>query len=619
MRCAPLVTRPAHDRRMLVRKLLSEIHCVLGATYRRRVLLLVGGLSLIGVIEVLGIGSILPFLAVAGNPEVIQSNVELNRIFHALGFRDTQTFVVFLGAVSLLLVTLGNALNLAVAWAFTRFAIKQGQRISAFLLERHLAKPYEYYFRHNIADVVTQIFLEVRKVTSGVLQPIVTMFSRMASVIAVLGLLLYVNAPITLAVAAFFSCLYFLLFRFHRDTLYQLGKRAAEADTLRVKNALEALGAIKEVKTFKAEKHFLDLFEKTSSVLSHTESAAFLAAHGPRYMIEALAFGALVVVALVLALHTPGASNVVPVLALFGFAGYRLLPAIQQVFTGAASIRFNRDALQRVADEFAQTDRVEVREHEDSASMPSVWKQIELCDVGVCFEGRSAPGLNGVRLSICRGMSVGVMGKTGAGKSTLIDLLAGLIQPTSGSVRVDGVMLSDMRARWLDCIGYVPQSPHFLDATVAENIAFGVALADVDMPRVRVAAEHACIADFVERGLPDGYATRIGDSGVRLSGGQRQRLAIARALYRRPGLLLLDEATSAVDEETEAEILRRLHASEDRTIVLVTHRIKTLRICDQVLLFDNGRLAECGTYDALRQSSGLFSSMTTERVHDETV
>ena len=603
-------------------QLLAEIRCVMGPGHKGSVLLLVFGLSFVGLVEVLGIGSILPFLAVSADPDLVHSNVVLGKIFHFFGFPDVAAFIVCIGVVSLLLVTLGNVLNLAVAWAVTRFAIMQGQRISSFLLERHLTKPYEYYYRHSIADLVGQIFLEVRKVTSGVLQPLVTMLSRVATILAIFGLLLYVDTYVTLAVALFFSSFYYLLFRFYRDSLYQLGKRAAEGDAARVKNAIEALGAIKEVKTFKAEKYFLELFEKTSSVVSNAESKAFLAAHGPRYALEALAFGALVIVALTLTLRPDGGRHVIPLLALFGFAGYRLLPAIQQVFTGAASVRFNRGALERVAEEFARRDFSRASEGEPEAGTAFTttdWKKIEFVNVGVRFDGRPVPGLDDIHLTVRRGMSIGVMGKTGAGKSTLIDVLAGLIEPTTGSLYVDGVPLSRMRKRWLDCIGYVPQTPHFLDATLAENIAFGTALGRVDMPRIRLAAEQACIGDFVESALPDGYMTRIGGGGVRLSGGQRQRLAIARALYRNPNLLLLDEATSAVDEATEGEILKKLHASHDRTIVLVTHRIETLRICDQVLIFESGRLAESGAYEALMQTSDLVTCIARASRQDETV
>ncbi|MGE5209477.1 MAG: ABC transporter ATP-binding protein, partial [Alphaproteobacteria bacterium] len=357
------------------------------------------------------------------------------------------------------------------------------------------------------------------------------------------------------------------------------------------REAQQMLGGIKPVKVHRAEEHFLGRFAVHSDIMARMYARTPIFANSARYLVEPLAFGGLVIAVLLLAARGRDFSDILPNLGVMALAGYRLLPSLQLVYSQLTQVSSMRHAVDEVYDEFvaAESERpvapVAGAEVVDSVS-PLRWENaITLCDVGYHYPGAARPTLEGISLSISKNTSLGVIGATGSGKSTLVDLLLGLYHPTEGEILIDGHPLTPaLVPSWQASIGYVPQDIFLIDDTVARNIAFGLPDEEIDDGQLREACAMAQILDFVEGELPDGFATNVGERGIRLSGGQRQRLGLARALYRRPSMLILDEATSALDVATEAKLLEALRGlSSKLSMVVAAHRPSAVANCDQLL------------------------------------
>lgn len=594
-----------------MRELFRNLSLILEAKNRRQVTVILVFMVLLGGIEVLGIGSILPFLAVVSDPGLIHSNRVLSRIYQTLSLQSERELVFLLGAGCFVLVTAGNLLNAYSGWLLSRFVTATGNRISTLLIGDHLRRPYATRVDRHTSDVVTGLFVDVRKLTQGVLMPGLNVTSRMVVVIAVFALLIAVDPVIALTATAVLGVVYVALYRTLRHKIFETGRRAEQGDATRMRVALEALSAIKEVKVFGIDQYFVRRFSAVSTVVGRAETNFHLMSHTPRYAIEAIAFGGVVAVALYLTRDPRGMVKALPVIALFTFAAYRLLPSVQQIFSGVATVRFHAPALAAVA---AEMVKVRGRRSDDKMHVPqpldSAWSAINVIGASMAYPGRPSPVLDRVEISITRNQKVGIVGATGSGKSTLIDLIVGLTDPTSGEVRVGDQTLPLVREEWFREIGYVPQNTVLLDATIKENIAFGVEVASIDMDAVVSAARLAQIDRFIEDELPAKYDTAIGEGGGRMSGGQRQRLALARALYRKPKVIVLDEATSAVDADTERQIVDAVQSlSWEATVIAVTHGVSALRNFDKLIVLEGGRKVAEGKFEELLETSEQFRAV----------
>jgi ATP-binding cassette subfamily C protein len=367
------------------------------------------------------------------------------------------------------------------------------------------------------------------------------------------------------------------------------GLRTSIAGSYR--EAQQMLGGIKPVKVHRAEEHFLGRFSKHSAVNAEMYARLPIFTNSARYFVEPLAFGGLVVAVLLLAVRGRDFSDILPNLGVMALAGYRLLPSLQLLYAHLTQVSSMRHAVDEVYDEFvaAGTDKSTLPLTSVESVTPAVpchWNDaITLCDVGYRYPGASRPAIDGLSFTIPKHASVGLIGPTGSGKTTLVDLLLGLYQPTAGEILIDGQPLTPARMpSWQASIGYVPQDIFLTDDTIARNIAFGLPDNEIDPMRLREACAMAQILDFIEVDLHDGFDTRVGERGIRLSGGQRQRIGLARALYRRPSLLLLDEATSALDVATEAKLLEALRSLVGKlTIIVAAHRLSAVAQCDRII------------------------------------
>jgi ATP-binding cassette subfamily C protein len=379
----------------------------------------------------------------------------------------------------------------------------------------------------------------------------------------------------------------------------------------------EAFGGIKEVKLRGKEDAFLEQYNAPSKWYSRYQARYRVIKQAPRYVLEAVAFGGIILIAVYLIAVQESIQQVIPMLGLYAFAGYRLMPALQQAFKGIASARFNIAALKTLHRDLeeradATARRVSANGETGATGAPlTLNDRLVLDDVSFRYPGAKEPAITNLSLEIPAHTTVGFVGKTGSGKTTTVDLILGLLRPQEGVIAADGTALrGEAIRRWQQSVGYVPQQIYLADDTVARNIAFGVPEEEIDMEQVRDAARRAHIFDFVEEELPVRWDTVVGERGVKLSGGQRQRIGIARALYHRPSVLVFDEATSALDQATEASVMEAIYALDDNhTILMIAHRLSTVRRADNIVMLERGRKVGEGTYNELAHRHGKFRSM----------
>jgi ATP-binding cassette subfamily C protein len=398
------------------------------------------------------------------------------------------------------------------------------------------------------------------------------------------------------------------------DILDKVGEERVNTNTARYQSVSEAFGGIKEVKLRGKEEVFLEQYRVPSKRYARVQALYRIISKAPKYILEAIAFGGIILIAIYLIAARENFQQVIPMLGLYSFAGYRLMPALQKAFRGLTSARFNLAALMELRQDMERKEQSkinDVRSYEKKCEEVKLKKSIVLDGVCFAYPNAEEPAVENVSLEIPARSMVGFVGQTGSGKTTMVDLILGLFEPQEGRVVVDGVPIRKHNVdQWQENIGYVPQQIFLSDDTVARNIAFGVPEDEININAVKDAARRAHIYDFVEGQLPDQWDTMVGELGVKLSGGQRQRIGIARALYHQPPILVFDEATSALDQATEASVMEAIYElEEDHTLLLIAHRLITVRRADKIIMLEGGRKVGEGEYDELVQRHSKFRSM----------
>jgi len=541
--------------------------------------------------QVIGITSIFPFLAIAADPERIRRSHFGTHFLSLFPPMENRQLLLVAGIIAILALLLSNAVNLLSEYARTRYAQNFAHWLRVRLLRRMASQPYTYFLQRNSGDLLKKILGDVNNYTAGVLLPLLDTVARALTAVLLLATLFLVQPMIALSAAIVLGAYYVIIFRLLARKRREMdeGLRTSIAGSYR--EAQQMLGGIKPVKVHRAEEHFLSRFSRHSAVLAEMYARLPIFSNSARYLVEPLAFGGLVVAVLLLAARGRGFSDILPNLGVMALAGYRLLPSLQLLYAQLTQVSSMRHAVNEVYGEFvaAETDksipRVTGTEPVTLAS-PFHWRNaITLCEVLYRYPGASRPALDGLSVVIPKNTSVGVIGPTGSGKSTFVDLLLGLYYPTAGEILIDGQPLTPaLVPSWRNSIGYVPQDIFLIDDSVARNIAFGLPDEKIDQARLREACAMAQILNFIEADLHDGFDTNVGERGIRLSGGQRQRIGLARALYRRPSLLILDEATSALDVATEAKLLEALRSLTGKlTMVVAAHRPSAVAHCDQLV------------------------------------
>jgi ABC-type multidrug transport system fused ATPase/permease subunit len=593
--------------------LVTDIWSVLTARQRRWV---VGAqlLSLLmGLSTVAGVASIAPFFAVLGNPGLIQHTAQL-RWLYSFGFSDTREFSIALGVAFMSLVLLANLINIAGSFVMIRLAMWIGTDLQSILFAEYLHRPYVFHARTHSSLLFNNLIHETTRSTQYLLQNAFALNTNVVTALLILASMMLLNPLLAAALLIALAGGYGLIYIAVRDRLLRAGEIESRYFIEQTKIVNESLGAIRNILLHRTQLFFRAGFERSSRAFARAAANTQLIGQSPRYVLESVAVVGLVTAALAAGTGGNGIGGSLGQLTFLGFAAYRLLPSLHQAFSALVKIRADRPGFSSIVPDLrlgrsridaAQVDPADADCDAEWGGSPR--SSIALEAVSFRYEPDRAPALSGVSLRIAARTLVGIVGINGSGKTTLVDLIAGLLVPNSGHLEVDGVAIDGAnRPAWQSRIAYVPQDVFLMDATIAQNIAFGVPPEAVNRARLLSAARLAQL-DPLLLDLPGGLEHRVGERGTRLSGGQRQRIGIARALYKEAAVLILDEATNALDGLTEREMYSTLAGLRGRyTIILITHRLSSVRVCDRIHVFEEGKLARSGTYESLARESDSF-------------
>jgi ABC-type multidrug transport system fused ATPase/permease subunit len=554
---------------------------------------------IVALIDTIGVASILPFIAVLSNPNVIETNFILNYVYNfskIFGIENYQKFTFFLGLFVLILLLTSLFARVITVYAQARFAEMRHFSISRRLIESYLKQPYQWFLDQNSSEIGKNILAEVNFIISSGFTQILEGISKGAVVFTILTLLIIVDPKLALIVFSIIASAYGLIFYILKKKIILIGEERLKHNGLRFKVVSEAFKAFKEVKLGGLENNYIKRFANSAEIYAKSSTKASVITQLPRYILEALIFGGVLIILLYLMKETGSFNNSLPIISLYVFAGYRLLPSLQQVYASLTQLNFIKPSVDNLYD---QIQNLKPLTSNQDKGILSINKSIDLKNIHYAYPSSSRTILRGIDIRIPVKSTVGLIGSTGCGKTTIIDIILGLLEPKKGSLEVDGKVITKKNLRsWQSSIGYVPQSIYLLDDTIAANIAIGQEQKDINYETIIKCAKIANLHKFISEELSDQYKSMIGENGIKLSGGQRQRLGIARALYHNPQLLILDEATSALDTETEKAVIDAINnLHKDITIIFVAHRLNTIKNCDTVLQVDKGNIKRIDNFN----------------------
>lgn len=580
---------------------------------RKRTVLLLVMILCMAILDMVGIASIMPFVAVLGSPDLVQNNAFLNTAYTRLGFTDLNEFLFALGALVFVLLVTSLAFKALTTYAQLKFTLMREYSISKRLLEGYLHQPYSWFLSRHSADLGRSILSEVDKIIHYAINPMMTLVAQSAVVVALLSLLIIVEPKLSLIVGITLAFVYTSIFKVSRGYLARIGTERVDANQRRFMAVNDAFASPKEVKVRGLEQAFTNRFSAPALAYAQSQASMQIIAQIPRFAIEAIAFGGMLLVVLYLMAMNGSLVSALPTISVYALAGYRLIPALQQIYGAITQIRFADAALDSL---HADLMNLQIESSNSEDGNITLKRAIILDNINYSYPNTSEQAISDLNLTIPAKSIVGLVGTTGSGKTTTIDLLLGLLEAQKGTLTVDDQVISKHNCRaWQSLIGYVPQQIYLADDTVEANVAYGIDVNKIDDDAVIRAAKLANLHELVINTLPKQYKTRLGERGVRLSGGQRQRIGIARALYHNPQLLILDEATSALDNITEQIVMDAVHNITGKiTVIIIAHRLSTIKNCDCIYMIEKGKLTAKGTYNDLVKTNKLFQTMVNNNM-----
>lgn len=562
--------------------------------------------------EIVGIASIAPFMALVGDISLLQGSGLFARLYQFSGVSSPTNFLFYTGLVVLLTLTFSTLVSMYTIWRLSLYSTKIGTEIADRLYSHYMQQDWLFHASTSNAQLTKQVASEAMRVTDSIIQPLLQINAKLVLATFISVSVLIYDPLIAIIGLLIFTCAYVSLYKLVRKRLQANGYNLSLIATDRFRLMNEGFGGIKDVLLLNRRHDFVDSFQNNGKDFAHALGTNAAISQVPRYFMELIAFGAMIsLVLLLIKLHQGDLGTVLPVLAVYALAAFKLLPALQQIYSSIAQIKGNEAAFEAIKDDLALSANTQLTTDTQPNSNHLVLNhQINLEGVSFTYPGKLNPAVDDLNMIIPANSVVGLVGESGSGKSTTIDLLIGLLNPQKGTISIDNVCVNDVNKRaWQNMLGFVPQSIFLSEGTIAENVAFGLPPQSIHLEQVNRALQLANLTELVKE-LPEGINTKVGERGVQLSGGQRQRIGIARALYHEANVLVFDEATSALDGISEKIIMEAIHEfSGKKTIIMIAHRLKTVQKCDIIYIMDKGKIIDQGSYDELLESNSKFKEM----------
>ncbi|MGQ4880238.1 ABC transporter ATP-binding protein [Billgrantia sp. LNSP4103-1] len=596
---------------------LKELYALLTRDQRKKLLRLQGLIIIMSFAEIAGVMSIGPFMALVGDMNLLYESESIaSTMYRMSGVESPRDFLFWLGIMVLTILAAASFVSMYTVWRLSLYGAKVGAELGNRLYRYYMYQPWLYHANTSSSHLTKQISQETLRMTNFVINPLLHMNAKLVMAFLMATVIFIYDPVVAIVGITIFVVCYYLLFVTVRRRLVRNGKVISETQSQRFKLMAEGFGGIKDALLLGQQKTFIKRFEKPSFEFAQAAGSNQAISQVPRYAMELVAFSSVIFLVLyLLTTHNGNLGTILPVLSIYAMAGFKILPALQKVYSSMSQIRGNLASFEAVRDDLYESSETREQERKkgisecvDGKLIP--YDGIHLENILFSYPGTREFALNGVNMEIPANRMIGIVGASGSGKSTIIDILLGLIEPDQGEIKIDDVRIEkENKRRWQNTLGFVPQSIYLADASIRENIAFGVAPESIDDEAVQRAASMANLHELLDE-LPDGLDTSVGERGVQLSGGQRQRIGIARALYHDAEVLILDEATSALDGITEKLIMEAIHEiMGKKTIIMIAHRLATVRQCNCIYLMKEGRVIDSGSYSELSQRNEIFQRM----------
>ena len=593
---------------------LKKIYRLFPRKDRVKLLILFGMMMMASLLEVLGIGMIPVFVMAVSDPDSLLQYPVLGDMLLAADITSAEQLVVY-GAVLLIVVYVVKNIYLSFfLYLKKKFIANRGVQLENRIFKAYMASPYTFYISRNSAELLRNVTSETKKVVDQVMLPFMELALNITMFVFILGALLILEPLITIVTILFMGIGGGVFLKYTRQKNQEFGREDRRARKMKNKSVLQGLGGLKATRVLNRELLFLDEYNHWAERSKVANIYKFVVERLPKYIIETMAVTGILLIALILVWEGRAITAIIPILALFGAATVRLMPVMQQVISQTTKIQYSAPSVEAVYDDLIllENEYQNVRKDILNRNIEKVplHKSISIKELHYHYPNQEDQAIDGISMDIERGSAIAFVGESGAGKTTMADLILGLLEPQKGKITVDDVDIETNIRGWQQNIGYIPQQIYLLDDTIRKNIAFGIPENQVDEKKVQAAVEAAQLQELIER-LPSGIDTVVGERGVLLSGGQQQRIGIARALYDNPQVLVMDEATSALDNITEKFVIQAIEKLRgDRTIIMIAHRLTTVKNCDTIYLMNEGKITEQGTYDELLEHSDEFRRMS---------
>ena len=591
--------------------ILSKLFSLLTPGQYRRFLALQFLVVAMSFLEIIGITSIIPFMALIGDINQLHQDTLIAKVYLASGITSESDFLFLLGVGVLLVLFISSAVSMFTVWRLSMFAHKTGVEIADTLYTHYLKQDWLFHATGSSAQLTKKVATEAVRVTNGLILPVIAMNSRIVFIFFMsISLFVYDPKVAIIGLLVFFVA-YIILFRLVRGYLQNNGETISIVNEQRFRLMNEGFGGIKDVLLLGRDEDFINRFNKTGLAFANSLGSTEALTQVPRYLMELIAFGSMISLLLYLiASHDGNLAVILPIVSVYALATFKLLPALQQIYRSLGHIKSNLSAFDSIGQDLENSLKAQTEISNKSHKYFYPKQKIHLENVSFTYPGKKESALTDLNISIPANSVVGIVGPSGSGKSTFIDVLLGLIKPDQGQLKVDGTVINKKNLRaWQNSIGFVAQNIFLSEGTFAENVAFGISTKEINLQKVQKALELASLSDFIKT-LEDGMHTKVGERGVQLSGGQRQRVGIARALYHDAEVLVFDEATSSLDGITEKVIMESIDSlNGKKTIIMVAHRLKTIQNCDNIFFIDEGKVADHGTYRELIKKNEHFKNM----------